>query len=852
MKKMNATLLASLMVFTLCLPASAGLSLITPAPVVSAQAAPTINATKQTITGPKKTFALKVSNQPAGTKVTWTSSNKSIATVSSTGVVTSVKKGKATITCNIRKGKKLVKKFTCAITVVIPASKIRINNAKIDATEKAHIIKLGETYDFNSKITGDPKNYSSSYKGYYKVEDESIATVSSTGIVTPKKVGKTKLTVYAGLNKTAAINDDNPFQDYIYISVVDTPVAVNGTPNLTSSKTLVVHFTQPMLASTLVDTNGALTSNISIISRYENNKFADDVGALKGEFSKDGKTLTITSTNDFNGVYELRILKGALSANAVPLNEIYMQTLSLVDTTPPTYIGTTIDETGIIAMINFNEPLDITSLGVSNVKKNGASVTDYSNFYLSTVSNYKLSKDKKTLLFDMSDLPMSDRSATYTVDLYGIRDSRGNFSNSAYTVQLMADTATKPQANCTNIVRTGNSLVATFSLPIQTPGYVTVDGYSVYGIVNESNRKEVIYSLKNSHLADKKETNVLVSLFGFSGYNTAQSNTTTTAQRYVNFATSVNPLTITNSTLTSQKINNVTKPVLTLTFNKPISSIISNGTLQIVNKSSDTVLPAETYSYTANASDNVATIVLDNSLIESSYYTITIPAYFVTDIYENGNTLKDITLQKTGGSVVALPAPVSIQLDALSNSIVYVTFNDKLDRISAETASNYMIQNTSVTSASVISSGDNTPTVIKLTLSNAINDNLAYAITISGIKGSNGSYTVMKPYKEQILFSSNRELKCIDITATASSSKLVLTTTSMLSSNSVIDYTFKQAGTKTLSLKSSVIKDNTITFEFNEKISAGTTITMIPSKKNNIKNASNSTLLNTAYNVTFK
>lgn len=836
MKHFTKKICALMLVVILCIPAL----------TIHAAATPALSVTKRTISGVGQTYTLKVTNQPAGTTLTWASANKTIATVSSKGVVTAQKKGSTKITCTIKKGSTTVKKLSCTVTILVPSRMIRINNEVIDAKEKAHILKMGQTYDFNCTFTSTSTKSATSDKGYYVVEDPSIASVSDSGVVTPKKIGKTKLTVYAGKSKTTAVKATNPVQDYIYICVTDTPVQVTTVPVLSDSNNLVIQFSQPMLASTLIDTNGLLTKNISIIQRVNNNKFGSDLGLLTGSLSNDKKTLTIKSTNSFNGFYELRISKGALSLTGVPMEEYYIQELNLLDNVAPQYIGTTLDSSGLIASINFNKPLDITNLAVNNVKLNNVAVN---NYFLSTASFYKLSSDKKSLLFNMGELSNAERSGTYSVELWGIKDLSGNFA-SYYTVSLFADTSTKPHPSLVSILRSGNSLVATFNLPIQNPGYISVENNIIYGSVNESNTKEVIYAFNSDYLTGLTGSR-LVSISGFQGFNTATTNTST-EQRYVDFTANTNPLNLSSSTLTSETKNNIKKTVLTLTFNRNIASVPTTGTIYATAKGGSTVLPASSYTFTSSISGNVVKLEFTDTFAESAYYTFTLPADFAKDIYSNGNKSIDITVPKTGGLLVPLPAPVSIQLDELNSSIVYVTFNATLDFASAEQASNYTIEGIGVKSASILSSAENSPTVVKLTLASAVKNNLPYVITIANIKGYNGSYSTMELYKEQIFLHSSKTITILDTNGIASSNSIIMTTTGNISGSSTIDYTFT-AGSKTLTLKGNpIINANTITFQFIEDLTAGTKVTMIPSLKNNIKDTSNNTLLNCMYTVTIK
>ena len=75
-----------------------------------------INSTAKTL-APGATFQLAAWPQPTNATnkaVTWSSSNTTVATVSSTGVVTAKKKGTATITVKTADGGKTA---TCKITV---------------------------------------------------------------------------------------------------------------------------------------------------------------------------------------------------------------------------------------------------------------------------------------------------------------------------------------------------------------------------------------------------------------------------------------------------------------------------------------------------------------------------------------------------------------------------------------------------------------------------------------------------------------------------------------------------------------------------------------------------------------
>ena len=135
-----------------------------------------------------KTVTLKSTVSPSNAtnrNVTWKSSNTSVATVSSAGVVTGKKAGTATITCTAKDGSGV--KATCKITVTKPVTKITLNKA-------AASIKAGKTVKLSAAVT--PTN-ATDRSVIWSSSNTSIATVSSTGVVTAKKAGTVTITCKA-------------------------------------------------------------------------------------------------------------------------------------------------------------------------------------------------------------------------------------------------------------------------------------------------------------------------------------------------------------------------------------------------------------------------------------------------------------------------------------------------------------------------------------------------------------------------------------------------------------------------------------------------------------------------------
>lgn len=116
--------------------------------------------------------------------VQWSSTKNSVATVSTSGLVTGVKTGKAIIRAQVD-GKTVVR---LNVAVVKSSQTVR----KITLSKHELTRKVGSAYKLSVKFTP-----SAAYKKtvrYYST-DTSVATVSSSGVVTPKKEGQ--CTVYA-------------------------------------------------------------------------------------------------------------------------------------------------------------------------------------------------------------------------------------------------------------------------------------------------------------------------------------------------------------------------------------------------------------------------------------------------------------------------------------------------------------------------------------------------------------------------------------------------------------------------------------------------------------------------------
>lgn len=121
--------------------------------------------------------------------VTYKSSNTSIATVSSTGEVRGISKGKVVIYITADNVTKEV-----PLTVKVATTGIKLNKDYL-------VLKAGSTFQLSAKVTPAAANQSITYRSI----DESIATVSKKGLVTAGEIGNTTIVISNG-DTTVAVS----------------------------------------------------------------------------------------------------------------------------------------------------------------------------------------------------------------------------------------------------------------------------------------------------------------------------------------------------------------------------------------------------------------------------------------------------------------------------------------------------------------------------------------------------------------------------------------------------------------------------------------------------------------------
>lgn len=245
-----------------------------------------------------KTLNMKVQAYPSGHNstnptITWKSSNTSIATVSSTGVVTGKALGKATITARTTNG------YTDSyeIVVVKPITGLSLNTSSIDMV-------VGGTRTILATVL--PTDTTDSKTLRWESSDPKVATVDSKGVVKALKPGRTTIRVVTvnGIPKTVAVTVYG-----VLLNKTNATLEVNKTVQLTAnvinnnkSKTATWSSSNTKVAT--VNSSGLVTAkgegNATITARdYAGRGASATIKVTKISASK--FTVTEISVKTYNG-----------------------------------------------------------------------------------------------------------------------------------------------------------------------------------------------------------------------------------------------------------------------------------------------------------------------------------------------------------------------------------------------------------------------------------------------------------------------------------------------------------------------------------------------------------------------
>ena len=239
---------------------------------------PTVKVTKITLNktsasiekGKTVTLTATVSPDNATNKtVKYSTSNENVAKVSSTGVVTGVAAGSATIICMATDDSG--QKATCKITVTNPATPVKptVKVTKITLNKTSASIEKGKTVTLTATVSPDN---ATNKTVKYSTSNENVAKVSSTGVVTGVAAGSATIICMAtddsGQKATCKITVTNPATP-VKPTVKVTKITLNKTSaTLTQGQTLTLKATvTPGNATNKAVTWSSSNTKIATVSR---------------------------------------------------------------------------------------------------------------------------------------------------------------------------------------------------------------------------------------------------------------------------------------------------------------------------------------------------------------------------------------------------------------------------------------------------------------------------------------------------------------------------------------------------------------------------------------------------------
>jgi|GEM_PF-3387852 len=215
----------------------------------------------------------------ANQNVTWASSDPSVATVNSSGLVTAVAPGSATITVTAADTTNGTKTATDTITVIIPVTGVSLN-------ESSHTLIVSGTDQLTATIA--PAN-ATNKNVTWASSNPSVATVNSSGLVTAVALGSATITVTAA----DTTNGTKTAIDTITVIIPVTGVSLNE-----SSHTLIVSG-MDQLTATIAPAN-ATNKNVTWASSNPSVATVNSSGLVKA-IAPGYATITVTAVDTTNG-----------------------------------------------------------------------------------------------------------------------------------------------------------------------------------------------------------------------------------------------------------------------------------------------------------------------------------------------------------------------------------------------------------------------------------------------------------------------------------------------------------------------------------------------------------------------
>ncbi|KAB8137485.1 hypothetical protein F9U64_09180 [Gracilibacillus oryzae] len=444
---------------------------------------------------------------------------------------------------------------------------------------------------------------------------------------------------------------------------------------------------------------------------------AVDFTSLTGELSEDGKTLTLTAADTFDGRYSVTLV----DAEDTEGNEVadYAGFFTADDVVRPAVTDVTYTSTNT-AKISFSEPVaDIGSVTLNGVEAN---VTETGFDFI---------------LVDLNDLDFEEAG---TLTIVGLEDFAGNLITPNpvnVDVKRPAEDTVDPEVESLSVISDSRVKVV-FSEELGDAAF-KINDVAVNTDDIEVDEDTVTYYL-NVDLKDGVNKFEVTSFEDIAG-NTGEAVT----RQYVVAVDDVAPELEGSSVL----VNEDGEEYLQLSFSEAVklgneaASQTFSGTL-------------EAYYVTDDAASFDAVPVVDeddNSKVNiplqdaaEGTWTIELEDGFVKDLSQAANAFEanEVTFDRGEDEVAVDPAELTVEKEVTDN-VVTLTFDGKLSGSTAVNKANYQVEGATVKSA-VLTSNEDNEAVVELTFEEgSIKASGTYELVIDGVKAEDGTLVEANP-----------------------------------------------------------------------------------------------------------
>lgn len=534
-----------------------------------------------------------------------------------------------------------------------------------------------------------------------------------------------------GKSFTEAVNECAPVKDPVDELEVLSVSAINA-------KEVQIKFSKPVDESTVIGDNDEL-ENITFTGIGTENIDYENPGDMTAKLSKDGKTLTITAANYFEGQYAVLVPVEVkdLDGNAI---KPYTDVLTVKDRVRPT-----VEKVEYVdfqtAEVIFSEPI-----------KDLGTVTTSDETELASTAIELGEDDIKTAIIDLSGENV-ELNKDYTVTILGAKDFAGNLitpNPTEITVKKVKADTVKPVVEAITVVN-DKEFTVKFSekLKKQTDDKyfdVTVstnDDAPTFTITQDEDDPTLFYVTTTTSLAGE-EGAAIARTITIKNYVDLSGNSGDDYSKVVTFvADKIAPKVVSTKV---EKISGVEHLIITFDENvEPQTDVEIPGKVVIdyieYDYTSEGIITtsSDNFKLYKPVNEKSKAVQLDLSSLEAGDYTVTLPEGLVKDLAENKNEEKTgVKFTRTSDVDVDKPELVKIEKAEDNNDNYFVSFTKKLDPKTALDKNNYVIEGVTVKNA-IFTKNDNEGAIVRLTLEEGSVKLTGHrTVTIKNIKSADG------------------------------------------------------------------------------------------------------------------